>query len=149
MRKCEQLASYLASFLASLTKITRAHARITCFCVCFIRQTNVDLLSMTPNDKILVIWINGWLCINNGWHIFILEFRNVEKFLRTHKFCQSVLVIWQTIKNIFTIIFWGIPYIMTETLGKEMSCRNSFNPSPTYIPFSNKYLRARVHISIY
>ena len=38
---------------------------------------------------------------------------------------------------------------MTVTLSKEMSCHSTFllqYLSPTYIPFSNKYLRTRTHI---
>ena len=59
--------------------------------------------------------------------IFVLQIKNVEKFLSAHIFCQSVLVIRQIIKKVFTTFFGGrIPSIMTDTLSKEMSCHSTF-----------------------
>ena len=39
--------------------------------------------------------------------IFILEIKNVEKFLSAHIFCQPVLGVRQIIKKSFHYIFFG------------------------------------------
>ena len=39
--------------------------------------------------------------------IFVLQIKNVEKFLSAHIFCQSVLVIREIIKKVFTIFLFG------------------------------------------